>query len=55
MKSKQKFQLAKTTIVTTVISITVIAIVWLIVTNNPSSLKATIDFSTQTVEVDCNF
>lgn len=55
MKSKQRFQLAQIAIIMTSISITAIVIVWLIVANNPSSLKATINLSEQTVEVDCDF
>ena len=55
MKAEQKLKLAKTTIVTTVLMITIIAIVWLVVTHKPSSMKALVDFTAQKIEVDCTF
>ena len=53
MKAEQKLRLAKTTIVTTVLMITIIAIVWLVVTHKPSSMKALVDCTAQKIEVDC--
>ena len=55
MKAEQKLKLAKTTIVTTVLMITIIVIVWLVVTHKPSSMKALVDFTAQKIEVDCTF
>ena len=55
MNAEQKFRLAKTVIIAMAIAITAVAIVWLAVTHNPSSMKAIIDFSRQRVEVDCTF
>ena len=55
MKAEQKLKLAKTTILTTALMITSIAIVWLIVTHKPSSMKTAVDFTAQKIEVDCTF
>lgn len=55
MKAEQKLKLAKTTIVTTGLMITIIAIVWLVVTHKPSSMKTSVDLSIQRIEVDCTF
>lgn len=55
MTTEQKLKLASSTIVTTGLMITVIAIVWLIVTHKPSSMKTSVDLSTQRIEVDCTF
>lgn len=55
MTAEQKFRLAQTVIIAMAIAITAVAIVWLAVTHNPSSMKAIIDFSKQRVEVDCTF
>ena len=55
MKAEQKLKLAKTTIVTTALMITSIAIVWLIVTHKPSSMKTAVDFTAQKIKVDCTF
>ena len=55
MTAEQKFRLAKTVIIDMAIDITAVAIVWLAVTHNPSSMKAIIDFSRQRVEADCTF
>lgn len=55
MTTEQKFCLAKTIIVTTALMITSIAIVWLIVTHKPSSMKTAVDFTAQKIEVDCTF
>lgn len=55
MNTEQKFKLAKTIIVATAIMITSIAIVWLVVTHKPSSMKALVNFSSKQIEVDCTF
>lgn len=55
MTTEQKLKLASSIIVTTGLMITVIAIVWLIVTHKPSSMKALVDFAAQKIEVDCTF
>lgn len=55
MNAEQKFNLAKTIIVATAMMITSIAIVWLVVTHKPSSMKTAIDFSSSKIEVDCTF
>ena len=55
MNAEQKFKLIKTIIVATVTAITAVTIVWIAVTHNPSSIKATIDFAAPKVEIDCNF
>ena len=55
MTAEQKFRLAKAVIIAMAIAITAVAIVWLAVTYNPSSMKAIINFSEQRVEIDCTF
>lgn len=55
MSPEQKLKLAKTIIVTTALMVTSIAIVWLVVTHKPSSMKALVDFTAQKIEVDCTF
>lgn len=55
MKAEQKFRLARTIIIAMTICFTTIAIVWLVVIHNPSSMKMAIDFGNRKVEVDCKF
>lgn len=55
MNADQKFKLAKTIIVATALIVTSIAIVWLVVTHKPSSMKTAIDFDSRKIEVDCTF
>ena len=55
MNAEQKFNLVKTVIVATALAITSIAIVWLVVTHKPSSMKTLVNFSSKQIEVDCTF
>lgn len=55
MDAEQKLKLAKTIIVATALMVTSIAIVWLVVTHKPSSMKTAVDFSNRKIEIDCTF
>ena len=55
MNPKQKFELAKITIITTSIGLTLIAITWLCLVHKPSYLKAAIRNGNQKAQVECNF
>lgn len=55
MDAEQKLKLAKTIIVVTALMVTSIAIVWLVVTHKPSSMKTAVDFSNRKIEIDCTF
>lgn len=55
MSTKQKFKLSLTAILSTVISITTIAILWMVLTNNPTNVSTTIDFHNQKIELNCTF
>lgn len=52
---KNKFRFSKLAIVSTFISVTSIAIVYLILCNHPKSLNALVDFKNGCIEVSCNF
>ena len=43
------------TIISTVISVTAIAILWMVLTNNPINVNTTIDFHNQKIELNCTF
>lgn len=55
MDSEQKLKLAKTIIACSYIMLTVIAIVWLVVTHNPSAFSTTLNYDEKTIEFDCSF
>lgn len=55
MNTEQKFKLSLTTIISTVVSLTVIVLVWVVLTNNPTSVNTMIDFRNQKIELNCTF
>jgi hypothetical protein len=55
MNAEQKFALAKLVIVLTTIAIITICMAWLVVSHEPTSMKATIDLQSSKIDFDCTF
>lgn len=52
---KNKFKLAKITIIAMIIAVSAIAMTWLILKEHPISLKVSADFDVGAFEIDCKF
>ena len=55
MGADQKFGLIKIAIIAMTLALSFIAMIWIVVHNNPRVLEGTIDLSSQKVQVHCEF
>lgn len=55
MTESKKFKIAKLAIILTATTITIIAIVWLILQNHPISLDTIANLTNGTLEIHCKF